>query len=95
MDLDYRNCTSVRGRPVDRQLLKRLHLPLAAEQLLATGEKVGWGTLLFDPPWTFFKTFVIKRGYMDGVEGLAIANMAAVYNFLKYAKARFMSPGRE
>ena len=68
---------------------------LAAEQLLATGEKVGWGTLLFDPPWTFFKTFVIKRGYMDGVEGLAIANMAAVYNFVKYAKARFMSPGRE
>jgi hypothetical protein len=33
-------------------------------------------------------------GFLDGVEGLAIANMAALYNFLKYAKARFMSPGR-
>ena len=31
---------------------------------------------------------------VDGVEGLAIANMAALYNFVKYAKARFMSPRR-
>jgi hypothetical protein len=28
------------------------------------------------------------------VEGLAIANLAALYSFLKYAKVRFMSPGR-
>lgn len=68
---------------------------LAAEQLLATKEKITWGRLLLEPPWTFFKTFVVKRGYMDGIEGLAIANMAALYNFVKYAKARFMSPGRE
>ena len=68
---------------------------LAAEQLLATGEKVTWGRLVFEPPWTFFQTYVLKLGFLDGVEGLAIANMAAMYNFIKYAKARFMSPGRE
>ncbi|HTS77971.1 MAG TPA: glycosyltransferase family 2 protein [Bryobacteraceae bacterium] len=67
---------------------------LAAEQLLATGVKVSWQRLLLDPPWTFFETYVLKLGFLDGVEGLAIANMAAVYNFVKYAKARFMSPGR-
>ncbi len=67
---------------------------LAAEQMLGTGQKVTWGRLIFEPPWTFFRTYVIKLGFLDGVEGLAIANMAAVYNFLKYAKARFMSPGR-
>src|SRR5579863_4426326 len=67
---------------------------LAAEQLLATGEKVTWGRLVLEPPWTFFQTYVLKLGFLDGVEGLAIANMAALYNFLKYAKARFMSPGR-
>ena len=68
---------------------------LAAEQLLATGQKVTWGRLIFEPPWTFFQTYVLKAGFLDGVEGLAIANMAALYNFVKYAKARFMSPGRE
>jgi hypothetical protein len=67
---------------------------LAAEQILATEKKPGFATLLLDPPWTFFRTYVIKLGFLDGVEGLAIANMAALYNFVKYAKARFMSPGR-
>jgi cytochrome c1 len=33
----------------------------------------------------------VKRGFMDGTEGLAIAYMASIYTFLKYAKARFMS----
>jgi len=68
---------------------------LAAEQLLAIGEKPTWGRLIFEPPWTFFSTYVLKAGFLDGIEGLAIANMAALYNFVKYAKARFMLPGRE
>ncbi len=68
---------------------------LAAEQLVASEQKVTWGRLIFEPPWTFFNSYVMKAGYLDGVEGLAIANMAALYNFLKYAKARFMAPGRE
>jgi glycosyltransferase involved in cell wall biosynthesis len=67
---------------------------LAAQQLLANKQKVTWGRLIFEPPWTFLNTYVIKQGYLDGVEGLAIANMAALYNFVKYAKARFMAPER-
>ena len=68
---------------------------LAAEQMLGLGQRVSWVRLVFQPPWTFFRTYFFKLGFLDGVEGLAIANMAALYNFLKYAKARFMSPGRE
>lgn len=67
---------------------------LAAEQLIDARRQVSWGRLIFEPPWTFFNTYFLKRGFMDGVEGLAIANMAALYNFLKYAKVRFMGPGR-
>lgn len=63
---------------------------LAAEQLIAAGEQVTWGRLLFEPPWTFVRTYVLRAGFLDGMEGLAIANMAALYSFLKYAKARFM-----
>jgi len=47
--------------------------------------------LLVDPSWTFVKTYFLHGGYLDGVEGLAIAYMASLYTFLKYAKARFMS----
>lgn len=68
---------------------------LAAEQLVANKTEVTWARLLCEPPWTFLNTYVIKAGFLDGVEGLAIANMAALYNFLKYAKARFMAPGRK
>jgi glycosyltransferase involved in cell wall biosynthesis len=67
---------------------------LAAEQLIAERRPVGWSHLLLNPPWTFFQTYILKAGFLDGMEGLAIAYMAALYNFLKYAKVRFMNPGR-
>lgn len=65
---------------------------LAAQQLVAERVDIGWRHLLFDPPWTFLKTYFVKRGFLDGTEGLAIAYMASLYNFVKYAKARFMNP---
>jgi glycosyltransferase involved in cell wall biosynthesis len=65
---------------------------LAAEEIVARGRQVGWSDLLLDPAWTFTRSYVIKRGFLDGAEGLAIAWMAALYSFLKYAKARYMNP---
>jgi cytochrome c1 len=47
--------------------------------------------MILDPAWTFNKTYFFQRGYKDGLEGLTIAYMAALYTFLKYAKARNMS----
>jgi glycosyltransferase involved in cell wall biosynthesis len=67
---------------------------LAAEQLVAQDRKIGWRHLMLDPAWTFWRTFVLKRGFLDGVEGLTIAQMAAVYNFVKYVKALNMSSRR-
>src|SRR5271165_4394966 len=68
---------------------------LAAEQIVAQKRKVGWLQLLVDPVWTFFATFFLKRGFLDGTEGLAIAYMAAMYNFLKFTKAKYMAPRRD
>ena len=67
---------------------------LAAQQLVSQKKKIGWTQLLFDPMWTFWRTYVFQRGFLDGLEGLTIAQMAALYSFLKYAKARNMSPRR-
>ena len=64
---------------------------LAAQELAAQGRKVSLWRLLFSPPWAFFKTYFLQRGFQDGFEGLVIAYMAAVYVFVKYAKARSMS----
>jgi len=68
---------------------------LAAQELVSRGKAVDFTNLLLDPPWTFFRTYVLRCGFLDGVEGLAIAYMAALYNFVKYSKARHMSPGRK
>ena len=67
---------------------------LAAEQIVDQRNPIGWTQLLLDPIWTFFRTFVLQRGFLDGTEGLAIAYMAALYNFLKYTKAKYMMPRR-
>jgi glycosyltransferase involved in cell wall biosynthesis len=67
---------------------------LAAQEIASRGRTPGLAELLLDPPWTFLRTYLLKRGFLDGAEGLAIAYMAAFYNFVKYSKARHMSPGR-
>jgi glycosyltransferase involved in cell wall biosynthesis len=64
---------------------------LAAQEIAARQIQVPLWRVLMDPQWTFLKSFVLQRGFLDGREGLTIAYMAAFYTFLKYAKARNMS----
>ena len=64
---------------------------LAAQELASRGVRVTWFRPLLDPPITFLRAFVLRRGFLDGFEGFIIAYMAATYNFLKYAKAKMMS----
>ena len=63
---------------------------LAAQELVSRGYQVSWANLFLDPPWTFFRTYVLQGGFLDGFEGLVISFMAGFYSFLKYAKARMM-----
>ena len=60
-------------------------------RLVARKRQVYWTDLVLDPFWTFVRTYFLQAGFLDGMEGLTIAFMAAFYNFLKYAKARNMS----
>lgn len=67
---------------------------LAARELADRGQRVGWGRMLIDPPFTFVKTFLIKGGFLDGIRGLAISYAAALYVYSKYAKARALQAAR-
>lgn len=64
---------------------------LAAQEIASRRLPVPLHRLIFDPPWTFLKSYFLQRGFLDGLEGLTIAYMAAFYTFLKYSKARIMS----
>jgi len=73
--------------------LKRMdrYTTLAAQQLVSQKAVIPTRRLTLDPAWTFLRTYFFQRGFLDGLEGLTIAYMAALYTFLKYAKARNMS----
>jgi len=64
---------------------------LAAQEMAARQMIVPLSRVILDPAWAFVKTYFLQRGFMDGLEGLTIAYMAAFYTFLKYSKARIMS----
>jgi glycosyltransferase involved in cell wall biosynthesis len=61
---------------------------LAAREVIAKGSARPAYRLAVDPAWTFLRTYLLQRAFLDGYEGFAIAYMAALYTFLKYAKAR-------
>jgi glycosyltransferase involved in cell wall biosynthesis len=42
--------------------------------------------LIFHPPFRFFRGYVLKRGFLDGVPGLIVAMSVAFGTFVKYAK---------
>lgn len=67
---------------------------LAAQEVLATGQRVPLWKLLLWPPATFFKSYCLRLGCLDGFAGLCIAWFAAHYVFLKHAKARILLASR-
>ena len=48
--------------------------------------RAGWHQIFFHPPFTFFKMYIIKRGFLDGIHGLVLALCHSYYTFSKYAR---------
>jgi glycosyltransferase involved in cell wall biosynthesis len=68
--------------------LKRLEIysNLAAIDYQQKGRRATPLTLLFNPVAAFAKALLLKRGFLDGTPGFAVAAMGAVSVFFKYAK---------
>lgn len=61
---------------------------IAAGEREAKGERAGWVAIALRPPATFFKMYVLKLGFLDGVPGLVAAGLSAYHVFVKYVKLR-------
>jgi len=59
---------------------------LAAEHLVKAGIGSGGSRMFFGAVSAFLRTYVLKQGFRDGVQGLMIACFTAYGVFLKYAK---------
>lgn len=61
---------------------------LSARQMFEQGRHCSLFDLTVKPLFAFFKTYLIKLGILDGVEGLLISVTTAMLTFAKYAKLR-------
>ncbi len=59
---------------------------ITAREKFKEGSRFRWIDFLFRPPFRFFKSFVIKRGFLDGTRGFLIALISSVGVYVKYAK---------
>ena len=59
---------------------------LAARQLYERGRTAGALKLVFSPVFRFFKFYVLRLGFLDGVPGLVHIAIGCVNSFHKYAK---------
>jgi glycosyltransferase involved in cell wall biosynthesis len=61
---------------------------LAARQMFDRGRRCGIADLLLRPAFAFVKTYLLRLGFLDGVEGVVISATTSWLAFAKYAKLR-------
>lgn len=81
---------TVRNSSDHHQRLDR-YTTLAAKEQFSNGKRASISSLLFSPAGSFLRSYILKRGFLDGIPGLAISCFAAHYVFLKNLKLWEMS----
>jgi glycosyltransferase involved in cell wall biosynthesis len=59
---------------------------LAAQQMYEEGRRASWIDILVTPRLTFFRNYILRGGFRDGMAGLVISAMNSYYVGLKFAK---------
>jgi (heptosyl)LPS beta-1,4-glucosyltransferase len=59
---------------------------LAAQHEVERNRSSHWSQCLINPILTFFKIYILKKGFLNGVHGLIYSCFVAMYTFVKYAK---------
>ncbi|MBL0175961.1 MAG: glycosyltransferase family 2 protein [Ignavibacteria bacterium] len=59
---------------------------LAADELHGAGKRGRLRDLLLRPAFVFFKMYLLKAGFLDGLHGYVLCRLSANYVFAKYAK---------
>ncbi len=65
-----------------------LYSSLAARERANAGERFSLMKLLCKPPAKFIRSYMLKLGFLDGIEGIIIAMMSCSMKFLEEVKLR-------
>jgi glycosyltransferase involved in cell wall biosynthesis len=74
---------SVRDASHHHRMIGERYAPLAARQMFEQGRRTSPLKIAAASPSAFFRSYVLKGGFRDGLAGLAIARFAAHHAFLK------------
>ncbi|MDF1544624.1 MAG: glycosyltransferase family 2 protein [bacterium] len=61
---------------------------LGAQQAFDAGRKSGLFALVIKPPVSFITHYLLRGGFLDGIEGFVLSVLSASAVFVKYAKLR-------
>lgn len=64
-----------------------------AEQLFKKGKKVSWFHLFIKPTYRFFRSYILKGGFRDGIPGMTVAAVNAYGVFERYVKLLLLQRG--
>lgn len=74
-------------RTIDDHFRKfRNFTSLAAQERWKTKQSVYWTDLTLRPLLTFYKYYLPRKGFRDGMHGFLVSAFASMYTFVKYAK---------
>jgi glycosyltransferase involved in cell wall biosynthesis len=68
---------------------------LSAKYYMENGKKSNIFKILLNPSFTFFKGYLFRLGFLDGMPGLVIALTMSLETFLKYSKLYFLQCERK
>lgn len=71
------------GRYLEKQ---NRYTTLAAQELHRNGRRAGLAELALSPLVRFFKFYLLRLGFLDGMPGLVHISIGCVNSFMKYAK---------
>ena len=60
---------------------------IGADELIRKGKSFNIFSPVTHASWIFIKTYLLKRGFMDGFAGLVVSVLSTMHVFIKYSKA--------
>ncbi|MGE5401891.1 MAG: glycosyltransferase family 2 protein [Ignavibacteriales bacterium] len=63
-----------------------IYTTLAAEELYKKNKNVSIKDIILRPAFLFFKMYILKAGFLDGLHGFILAIFSSAYVFTKYCK---------
>jgi glycosyltransferase involved in cell wall biosynthesis len=76
---------SVESAAEHHEMIGKRYAPLSARQMFERGQTTNAFSIALAGPTAFFSSYVLKRGFLDGLPGYCIARFAAHHAFLKHA----------